>query len=511
MRLDKKEIVKFWERLLRDLLKHQKSNGEFGKFRVNKVAEVARSYHDKEKLLDKPNTFITMVSMELLQKLNESKYKNKIRSALDWMHSKFWHGWFMSWTTDEPVNKFIPGKEIYYKIKVYRHTAEALFSFIRFEGVSNYTNIILDNLLSVQNVDGGWGNTEKIGESRLLATAYCTQLLYELPLEKVLSLYDPEIRRKRHMQIQNALNAGIKWIKEKNNECNGFWYSPDVSEGDKFFYTGIILTRLGHILVNHCPNLVERVVQKLTQAEISGTWTKDEMKDFDSTARVTAGLITLKKIGFAINQDIIECSQECLFNHFVDEEEIDPVTILFLLQIFWPIKEEIASEKWFSSFKDCLKYALEVRRPYEKGEALENLVIHLFSSIEGLNVIHKRARGRTGEIDIILENESTAPFWRELGSPIFVECKNWAKKVGVDQVKSFADDMREKGIKTGTIFAMGGISGGRERRDANAVVVNNLEKGRLLIIVTRSDLEKIASGEDPTSVFKKKKNDVYSL
>ena len=54
----------------------------------------------------------------------------------------------------------------------------------------------------------------------------------------------------------------------------------------------------------------------------------------------------------------------------MNEEEVDPVTIHFLLQIFWPEREETTRKKWFSSFKNRLKFTFEEKSPYKKGEAL---------------------------------------------------------------------------------------------------------------------------------------------
>jgi DNA-binding NarL/FixJ family response regulator len=63
----------------------------------------------------------------------------------------------------------------------------------------------------------------------------------------------------------------------------------------------------------------------------------------------------------------------------------------------------------------------------KKGEYLESLVFHIFSTIEGWTV-QKRETSSTEEIDLVVMNESDDGFWRQRGSFILVECKNWGEK-----------------------------------------------------------------------------------
>ena len=64
--------------------------------------------------------------------------------------------------------------------------------------------------------------------------------------------------------------------------------------------------------------------------------------------------------------------------------------------------EQMIQEKW--------NEALTIRDSNEKGKALEELLILLFSSVEGFIPSH-RIRTETEEIDISVRNESKDSFW----------------------------------------------------------------------------------------------------
>jgi len=63
----------------------------------------------------------------------------------------------------------------------------------------------------------------------------------------------------------------------------------------------------------------------------------------------------------------------------------------------------------------------------KKGKYLESLVHHLLGTIKGWTVQKARERSTTEEFDLVVRNDSDDPFWRQRGSFILVECKNWGK------------------------------------------------------------------------------------
>jgi hypothetical protein len=78
-----------------------------------------------------------------------------------------------------------------------------------------------------------------------------------------------------------------------------------------------------------------------------------------------------------------------------------------------------------------------------KGDALEELMTSLFSSISGFE-ISTNVETRTEEIDLWIENEcSRAPFNKE-GPLILVECKNWAGKAGKNEFVQLREKARNR-------------------------------------------------------------------
>lgn len=80
-----------------------------------------------------------------------------------------------------------------------------------------------------------------------------------------------------------------------------------------------------------------------------------------------------------------------------------------------------------------------------KGKALETLIVALFSSVEGFNVIDSNVNTQTEEIDVVIRNESTHLTWQKEKSLILVECKNWhSKRVGKNEFVVFKDKLENR-------------------------------------------------------------------
>jgi len=144
----------------------------------------------------------------------------------------------------------------------------------------------------------------------------------------------------------------------------------------------------------------------------------------------------------------------------------------------------------------------------EKKDALENLAEFLFNSISGIEVVDKNVRTSAEEIDLILKNESNESFWRQLGSPILVECKNWGKKIGTGEVIIFKDKLETGGIKVGILIAVKGITG-TKRKDAILKIREYKQRGYRIVLLTGDDIEAICDGENPTDKFREKYYDIF--
>ena len=70
----------------------------------------------------------------------------------------------------------------------------------------------------------------------------------------------------------------------------------------------------------------------------------------------------------------------------------------------------------------------------------EHFADYLISMIQGWETLHKDYHLEAEEIDLIVQNKLNHRKW---GDPILIECKNWSKPVGADQITIFLDKIRK--------------------------------------------------------------------
>lgn len=150
-----------------------------------------------------------------------------------------------------------------------------------------------------------------------------------------------------------------------------------------------------------------------------------------------------------------------------------------------------------------LEEALVARRDV-KGRQLETFARELLQTIEGLKIISVNLRTRAEEIDILVQNDLDVGFWRHLGSPILVECKNWSSKVGAREIGVIYDKLASLGddAKTAILIAPGGISGDSSS-DAWLKVRELRQKGRLVLVLDDGRLDELRGDMHPTALIER--------
>jgi len=91
-----------------------------------------------------------------------------------------------------------------------------------------------------------------------------------------------------------------------------------------------------------------------------------------------------------------------------------------------------------------------------KGKRLEEFANRFFQ--QSFNVIDVNRNTENGEIDLILENIGTDPFWAEWGGDIFVECKNWDKSRPLKETAVFSNKVRMSRGKLGFFVSVTGFT-----------------------------------------------------
>jgi hypothetical protein len=144
--------------------------------------------------------------------------------------------------------------------------------------------------------------------------------------------------------------------------------------------------------------------------------------------------------------------------------ELPTETLRQLLQAGEVIQLDIqnegqASKPLGTEFTSMLHAVETAKTAAEKGEALERLMVGLFSTIRGFR-LDSRSRTKTEEIDIFIENSSNELGLRGEGNIVLVECKNWSKKCGKDDFVLFYQKMvnRRKRCTLGFLVSWKGFA-----------------------------------------------------
>jgi Restriction endonuclease len=127
-----------------------------------------------------------------------------------------------------------------------------------------------------------------------------------------------------------------------------------------------------------------------------------------------------------------------------------------------------------------------------KGEALEQLMAAVFSIKPQLQVVQRTYSTGDEEIDLIVKNNVSRPFWQGLASPlIFVECKNWIARVGATEVRNFEVKLQNHTPMTrvGILVAPGGFT-----TEAVNAIKRASRDPYMIALVTGEDLDELARG-----------------
>ena len=137
--------------------------------------------------------------------------------------------------------------------------------------------------------------------------------------------------------------------------------------------------------------------------------------------------------------------------------------------------------------------------PNRKGKLLEELVKLLFIATPGFGRVTTRLDNGTQEIDIKVDNQSDDPTWKNEGTYLLGECKNWSSRCGANEVGSFRDKLTAKysRVRTGFLFAPGGFT-----KEAQDKLRDHKEGEILIMLVDAEDLERWISADDRLAVLR---------
>lgn len=146
----------------------------------------------------------------------------------------------------------------------------------------------------------------------------------------------------------------------------------------------------------------------------------------------------------------------------------------------------------------------------EHGNRLEQLAAWLFPHLPGISVRDTNVFcvGRTREVDVPLYNDVAVPrALVSLGTPVFVECKNYDRPVGGQEVAWFDHKLIQGGSSAGILLAASGVTGTPEDRSfAHGVIAEalRLPDSRRILVITLDNLAALSTTESLRELIIKK-------
>lgn len=331
------DLELFYDTCIQKLQSEQMKTGEFGLSRVTEVVGIVSPYHNSATLGKKPNSFITMYAIELLKRLNVQS--DAVLRALEWFHSRVsLDGYFSSNViVDEQVEDLVTGRIISSprKIKIYRHTAEALHAFITNEGVNSLSTKMLLNLLEAQNSDGGWSASSENSDSQILSTSFALKAITALPSSKIAEDGFPRFEKERvKKNIDLAVEKALNWFSCVYKNTRGLFYGGIEREENKAFYTGIVLGMTPELFLQTYPEMTKELVGQLIQSSADNVWKRNNQIDINGTARILSALVKINKdcpLGYSFENAIYQLSEE------IEKQDciIDPATLCFVVDTLY--------------------------------------------------------------------------------------------------------------------------------------------------------------------------------
>ncbi|AGP38783.1 restriction endonuclease [Sorangium cellulosum] len=128
-----------------------------------------------------------------------------------------------------------------------------------------------------------------------------------------------------------------------------------------------------------------------------------------------------------------------------------------------------------------------------RGIQLERLMALLLKTLPGFERLDTRLRNEVEEIDIIVQNGSTDPFWQKESPYLLVECKNWSKHVGSKELRDLWAKMegRFDRCRLALLVAPGGIAD-----TVPELQLRKAEKGLLVVLIGPGDLDELVQRRD---------------
>lgn len=143
-----------------------------------------------------------------------------------------------------------------------------------------------------------------------------------------------------------------------------------------------------------------------------------------------------------------------------------------------------------------------------KGEKLEELVRYLFDKVPGVSFYAANTLDgvRAHELDVIFSNDQRNSDLYFLDFIIITECKNTANRIGSHDVRWFINKLQDRGVKTGVLISLSGITGEADcQSNAYSEIINALNRdGTKVLVIKRDDILSFSNTGDLVGLIQRK-------
>lgn len=164
---------------------------------------------------------------------------------------------------------------------------------------------------------------------------------------------------------------------------------------------------------------------------------------------------------------------------------------------------ELQRQRWLlhasdSEAKDIWVQMTSEANAQRKGRLLEDLLQLLLKSIPGF-IVKDRRRGIDEELDLIVRNESSDPWWSKEGQFFLVECKNWSRPCDPKELDRFLAKLlrRFDRAKLGFFVAASGFTAG-----FRTTLATERKAAHLIVPIDDTDLRKLVDASDRFEALK---------
>jgi len=173
----------------------------------------------------------------------------------------------------------------------------------------------------------------------------------------------------------------------------------------------------------------------------------------------------------------------------------------------------VPEECFHSDIKICQKHLLRIKKAItndEKKKSLEEFADYLFDDCcTVIKICDKNKRTSTAEIDRIASVKAIpCTFLQNWGDYILVECKNWGTPANSEVIMKIGSNMEKAKCTVAMLFSKNGVTGRNGTKDAAGEITSQFDRGRTIIVITLTDIERLTKGENLLSIMEQKSREI---